>query len=294
MEFRILGPLEVVAEHGPVRLGGSRQRVVLALLLVHAGQVIPLDRLIDAIWDDRPPPTASQQVRICVSALRRILATAGASPDVIGTTPSGYQLRADAGPIDARTFEEAVRQARAQIGVGDQAAAAARLRAALALWRGPALAGLPHRAVQAHAARLEERRLAVLQECIELELGLGRHRELVAELRGLVAEQPLNERFQEQLVSALHRSGRRADALAAYRQAYRSLADELGVNPGPELQQLERTILTGPPPVAPPPRAKGAGQLTLGGLVPRQLPTTVTGFTGPQPRIDLARRPAGR
>jgi predicted ATPase/DNA-binding SARP family transcriptional activator len=223
VEFRILGPLEVY-EHGrPLALGAQKQRDVLGVLLVHAGEVVSTRRLIDELWADRPPASAAKLVQGYVSGLRKVLGA-----PVIVTRDSGYVLQLGAGQLDAREFEQLVGEARGLA----PAAAADKLREALALWRGPAL-----------VERLDEQRTEALMARIDADLACGRHAEVVAELETLVGEHPLRERPRGQLMLALYRSGRQAEALAEYREARRLLTDELGLDPGPELQALEKAIL---------------------------------------------------
>jgi DNA-binding SARP family transcriptional activator len=182
MEIRILGPVEVLVDGRRLRLGGQRARVLLAVLALEANRVVPVDRLIEALWDDDPPVTARAQVQICVSALRRSFAEGGVA-GCLGTRAPGYLLTAGPGELDAVVFEEHVARARRLTGDGRVAEAADALRAGLSLWRGRALAGMPGRFVESRALRLDDRRLSVLEERIRLDLALGRHAELVGERR---------------------------------------------------------------------------------------------------------------
>ncbi len=195
MRFRILGPLEVVVADQRLRLAGMRQRTILALLLLEAGRVVAVDRLVTAVWDQSPPSSARQQIRICVSGLRRALREAGL-PGVIVTQPPGYRAQVEFDDVDVEIFERRVSDARRAAADGHNTAAVAELRAALGLWRGPALEGITSPVIQGAAARLDERRMMVLEETIEHELGLGRHHELVGELLELVAGHPLRERLR--------------------------------------------------------------------------------------------------
>lgn len=281
MEFRVLGSLEVSASGKPVRLTGRRQRILLALLLVNADSAVSLDALIDAVWDEHPPSTAKRQVQNSVSGLRRLLEAGERDPDpavtpTIVAEGSAYRLRLGAGTLDARLFLARVDKARGLSAGGQIGPAVAELRAGLRLWRGPALAGLAGRAFEAAAARLDEQRRAAIEECVELELRLGRHAELVGELAELVASHPLRERLAGQLMVALHRSGRQAEALEVYRRLREELAEELGLEPGAQLRELHTAILRdeeGSAEVVParPPAAR---------VVPAQLPVDVVGFTG--------------
>ena len=208
MEFRILGPLEVSEEGRVLRLGGSKQRALLASLLLHANEVVSRDRLIDELWGASPPDTARTALQVYVSQLRKALGR-----DLILTQPPGYLIRVSDGELDFHRFELLVATARTE----EPAQAAPLLREGLALWRGVPLAELGDSFARAERARLEEQLLAAREQRIEAELALGRHAELVPELEGLVREQPLRERLRGQLMLALYRCGRQADALEVYR-----------------------------------------------------------------------------
>jgi DNA-binding SARP family transcriptional activator len=240
VEFRILGPLEVVDGGRRVMLGGARQRALLAILLTRANEFVSSDRLIDELWGERPPRTAVNTLQYHVSQLRKALEPSGA----IVTRGPGYLIRVEPHELDLLRFEQLVEEAtRAP---ADQAARL--LRDALGLWRGPALADLANESfVQAEILRLEELRVAALELRIEVDLALGRHRELVGELEVLVHEHPLRDRPRAQLMLALYRSGRQAEALDLYRKGRRLLIDELGIEPGVELQKLEKAILSHDP-----------------------------------------------
>ena len=227
MEFRLLGPLEVVGDDAvPVALGGPRPRSLLAQLLLHPNQVVSTDRLIDAIWGESPPASAQNALQVHVHALRGALGA-----DRIVTRPPGYLVRVEPDELDVDRFERLA-------GSGTDG-----LREALALWRGPALADLAYEPFAVAAAtRLDESRLAALEARIDLDLASGRHAALVGELEALVVAHPHRERLQAQRIVALYRSGRQADALAAYREA-RDALDELGLEPSPELRGLERRVL---------------------------------------------------
>jgi len=263
VEFRILGPLEVLEEGHPVALGGAKQRALLAVLLLHANEVVSRDRLIDELWGGEPPDTASTAIQVHVSQLRKVLGR-----DAIVTRSPGYLVRVEDGELDLHRFERLVREARSQ----EPAAAAERLREALALWRGAPLAEVGQAAsAETERARLEEQRLGALEQRIDADLELGRHAELVPELEGLVREHPLRERLRGQLMIALYRSGRQADALEVYRSGRRLLDQELGLEPGEELRRLERAILEQDPsltargaPVTPPPAPPPAPTVPTG------------------------------
>ncbi|MFJ9949628.1 AfsR/SARP family transcriptional regulator [Kitasatospora sp. NPDC091207] len=254
MEFGILGPLEVRDGGGHrVPLEGIRQERLLAALLLNADSPVPVARLIDAVWDERPPATADRQVRNLAGVLRRRFARADpAGPPVLLTDGGGYRIPLDGHRLDARVFTDLVAWARRTAAAEELAAAAAGLRKGLALWRGPVLDGLPGRLPAAGAVGLDELRLTAWEDCLDLEAALGRHRSTIPELTTLVAEQPLRERFVGQLMRALHLSGRTADALAVHQLFIGRLADELGLDPSPELKRLHLELLTTEPPGADP------------------------------------------
>ncbi|HEY7794565.1 MAG TPA: BTAD domain-containing putative transcriptional regulator, partial [Gaiellaceae bacterium] len=261
MEFRVLGPLEVVHQGRTLEIGAGRQRALLAVLLVHAHDVVSSDGLIDALWGERAPATAPKIIQSYVSRLRKALADGGTS--VLVTQPPGYVLRLEKGELDADRFAELLVRGRAALADGAPHDASTLLREALGLWRGPALSDFAFDAfAQDEIGRLEELRLAALEERIDADLALGRQRELVAELEPLVAQQPLRERFRGQLMVALYRCGRQAEALQVYQGARRVLLDELGLEPGRALGELEQAILRQDPSldavVAPPAAASVA------------------------------------
>lgn len=242
MECRVLGPVDVIIDGTPVSITSARQEIVLAVLLLEANRVVSVSRLVDALWDEAPPSTAKSQVQISVSALRRALALREYGPLIV-TRPPGYLIEVPDEALDLRRFELLASSGMAAAAEQRTFEAARELRCALDLWRGPAAMGVDSRIVQAAATALNEQRLAVLEECIELELQLGRHRNLIGELGGLVAEHPLRERFRAQLMLALYRSSRQAEALEVYRDSREILMRELGLDPGAELQNLQDAIL---------------------------------------------------
>jgi len=245
VEFRILGPLEVVAEGRPLALGGPTQRALLAILLTRANEVVSSDRLIDELWGARPPRTAANALQFHVSRLRKTLGPS----DAIVTREPGYLIRVASDELDLLRFQQLVEKA-TQASADE---AARLLRDALSLWRGPALADLASEPfAHAEILRLEELRLAALELRIENDLALGRHRELAAELEVLVQEHPLRERPRAQLMLTLYRSGRQAEALDLYRKGRRLLVDELGIEPSLELQELEKAILRHDSELSPP------------------------------------------
>jgi DNA-binding SARP family transcriptional activator len=242
IEYRVLGSLEALDEGRPLSLGGPRQRAVLAVLLLHANEVVPASRLIDDVWGDEPPETAANILQGYVSDLRHAL-----GKDTIATRGRGYSITVEAGELDLRRFERLAEAGIEALDDDRAAEAAATLREALDLWRGPALADLDESFALATVRRLEELRLGALERRIDADLAGGRHAEVVAELTALVAEHPLRERFRAQHMLALYRSGRQAEALDSYRAARETLAEELGIDPGPPLQRLEEEILAQDP-----------------------------------------------
>jgi DNA-binding SARP family transcriptional activator len=235
LEFRILGPIEVWHDGTQLQLGGPKQRAVLALLLLDAGRVVSTDRLIDLLWAEQPPPTAATSLQNFISQLRKLLGA-----EVLVTKPPGYRLELQPEQFDLERFHRLVDAARQEGPEGR----AAKLREALALWRGPPLADVAFEPfAQPEIARLEELRLAALEDRIEAELEAGRHAELVGELESIVREYPLRERLSRFLMLALYRAGRQAEALQVFHDARRKLVDELGIEPTAELQQLHGAIL---------------------------------------------------
>jgi DNA-binding SARP family transcriptional activator len=229
MEFRILGPLEVLSEGHVLELGRQKQRALLAVLLLHANEVVSSDRLIEAIWEERPPETAAKAVQVYVSQLRKLI-----GKERLQTKAPGYLLRVEPDELDSERFRR----------LGEDG----KLREALALWRGPPLAEFGYqRFAQVEIARLEELRLACLEERIEHDLADGRHAELVGELESLTAEHPLRERLRGQLMLAMYRSGRQAEALDAYQEARDALVEELGIEPSRELRERHQAILNQDP-----------------------------------------------
>jgi DNA-binding SARP family transcriptional activator len=237
LKFGILGPLEVRDGERTLTPSGGRQRALLALLLLQANEIVSTDRLMDALWGDEPPGSGATALQVLVSRLRAALGAGGA--DLLTQAP-GYVLRVERGRLDLDRFEALLAEADG----AEPSVAASKLRDALALWRGPALGELAYESfAQPAVGRLEELRIVALERRIAADLELGRHAELVGELEGLVVEHPLREGFRCQQLLALYRSGRQAEALEAYRAARDTLVEELGLEPGPALQELERAIL---------------------------------------------------
>jgi DNA-binding SARP family transcriptional activator len=247
MEFRILGPLEALDGGRPVGLGGNRQRALLAVFLLHPGETLSTDRLIDELWGERPPATATKSVQVHISRLRKTLAgeDEDAPAGMIVTREHGYELRLDPEHLDAHRFERLVAEGRSDLAAGRPKPAASALEAGLSLWRGPPLADLAYEPfAQREVARLDELRLEALETLIEAKLALGAHAELVGQLQTLIGEHPFRERLRAQLMLALYRCDRQADALQAYQDARLALVEELGIEPSERLRDLEQAILT--------------------------------------------------
>jgi DNA-binding SARP family transcriptional activator len=272
LEFRILGPLEVVEDGRPLPLPGPRQRGLLAFLLLHANQVVSADRLIEELWPGEAPEQGAAALQASVSRLRKAL---GSGASHLATVAPGYVVRIDGAQLDVRRFERLVEEAAAT----DPAAAAGMLREALGLWRGPALADLAYEPfAQAAIVRLEDLHLLAVERRIDADLALGRHAQLVSELEALVAAHPLREGLLAQLMLALYRAGRQAEALECYRVARQALVGELGIDPGPALQELEQAILRQDP------------SLDLAPRGPRRRSILAVGFGGQalEPLLALA------
>ena len=258
MRYRILGQLEVHNGTDGAQIGQGRQRLLLAVLLTHANAPVSSERLIDGLWGEAPPPTATRSLHNHVSSLRKALGDGH-----LVTETRGYRLVVDDDDVDAARFDALAEQGRAALAAGDPGRAADRLHGALALWRGPAFGDLANEpAIVDDATSLDERRLVAVEDRIDADLALGRHHELVAELDRLVAQHPLRERLRGQQMLARYRSGRQADALEAYRRAREVLIREIGIEPGPELRRLHQAILEqdaaldAPARAAPPPAAR--------------------------------------
>jgi len=247
-EFRILGPLVVRVDGTPVAIGGPKQRALLALLLLSANRVVSRERLVGELFAERSVNSADHALRNQVSRLRKVLSpAAGDEPRLVARAP-GYLLRVEPSELDLERFERLVDDGREALGAGDAAAAAELFRAAEALWEGRPLADLEFEPfARLEVERLEELRLAAVEERVDAELALGRQLALVGEVEALSEEHPYRERFRAQLMLALYRSGRQAEGLEVYRRTRTLLSEELGLEPGVELQELERAILTQDP-----------------------------------------------
>ncbi|MFD7137369.1 BTAD domain-containing putative transcriptional regulator [Streptomyces sp. NPDC059894] len=317
--LRLLGPVALIAERGTLDVGPPRLRVVLAVLALNANRVTPVEKLVDALWEEAPPSTARGQIQVCISALRKLLDRAGA-PGIIKTRPPGYLLELAPDQLDTERFALLVALAGKQAEAGRLTDAAATLREALRLWHGPALAGVRSSLVQRSAALLEESRLTALERRITLDLALGLHGQVTGELYALCAEHPGREGFRGLLMLALYRCGRQVEALAVARAARQFLIDEVGIEPGLELRELERAVLHqdpglhlsadqlppdlaaepdttgGTPPPAEPNTAPNTAPNTWPGAdeppcqVPHLLPASIADFTGRQAQLTRIER----
>jgi DNA-binding SARP family transcriptional activator len=282
-----MGPLDLSSDGRECDLGGPRQRVVLAMLALNPNRVVPVELLIDAVWSTAPPITARSQVQICVSTLRKIFLDANVTMRIRTRSP-GYQLDVTPEELDTEQFTSLVATGRGHAGAGRNSEAVATLRTALGLWRGRALADLDSDLVRRGADQLEHARLTAVMERIQLDLTLGRHEEVVGELGSLVKEHPLRERLYEFLMLALYRSGRQAEALEMCRRARTILVEELGIEPGKRLQELETSILNRVPELDLPDTGAGSLPSGIGApapedkplAMPRRLPASIGDFTG--------------
>ncbi|GGS48990.1 hypothetical protein GCM10010156_04560 [Planobispora rosea] len=242
VRFHILGPLAARTEEGPVELGTNKQRLLLAVLLCRPGKILSTESLTYALWGEKPPPSAASNIRLYVHRLRRALGR----DRIVTQGGAGYRLHAQPPEIDAHRFADLVRDGHAAFGAGDPHRASQRLRSALSLWRDRPFTGMEDEpALQPEVDRMEEIRLSAVELRLDADLALGRNAELIPELVGLVAEHPLREHLHAQLMLALYRSGRQAEALDAYHRIRRHLVRELGLEPGSELRAVEATILSG-------------------------------------------------
>jgi DNA-binding SARP family transcriptional activator len=247
LRVSVLGPIELVVAGGPVRPAGQKQRALLAALLLEHGKAVSVDRLVDTLWGADPPPTARAKVHTHVSGLRQALRRCGGDEEWILTRPPGYLLRTDDVGSDLAEFDGLTAAGRAAAASGDKAAAAEQYARALALWRGPAFADVTSPVIQAAAAGLDERRVLTIEARAQANLDVGRCDVAIADLSTALTAYPLRERLRGFTMLALYRLGCRADALRLYRDGYKLLADELGLEPGPQLRHLHQRILTGDP-----------------------------------------------
>ncbi|ASO18743.1 DNA-binding SARP family transcriptional activator [Actinoalloteichus hoggarensis] len=287
IEFRIMGPLTVLRDGEAMRFDGARERAVLSMLVLEANRIVSVGRLIDAVWAGAPPKSARAQIATCVSRLRRALGGRAADGttsrgDLITTRNPGYTLDVDPDTIDWSRFRALTAAARREAAAGSRAQAVATLREALALRRGVAFEGV--HGMRCETAGVEEAHLDALESCVEMELELGAHQKVIAELTPVVAEHPLRERARMQLMLAQYRAGRRAEALRTYHDARRQLVEQIGLEPGPELRRLHERILRDAADLAPPPVGAAVGDRPL--VVPSQLPPQALPFAG---RTDAER-----
>ena len=280
MLFRVLGPLEIVVNGRPLPLGGRRQRAVLAVLLLSANEFVPIDRLVEEIWNGRPPPSGRGTVQTYISRLRRILVNSGAS---VTTRDDGYELQLNPAELDVACFRCLCAESREALESGDPGHALELVTAALGLWRGDTLADLAQDGFAAETAReLQELRLTAETDRIDAELQLGRaDTALVGEITRLVLRYPYDERLRERLMLALYRSGRQAEALTAYHDARRTLVRDFGIEPSARLRDLQRRILQHDPALERPPQepTHGHAPATVGRRVPTA-PTNTGTVTG--------------
>ena len=292
MEFRILGPIEAEEKGLKLDLGGLRERALLARFLLSANRVVSADRLADDLWSGTPPPHSMATLRVYISRLRRAL---GARAGLLVTQAPGYRLNVTGDELDAARFESLVHSAEADLAAGRAEVAGGTLRAALGLWRGPALSDVADLAfAQADAGRLEEARLAALESRVDADLACGWHASLVAELDGLASAHPLRERFTGQRILALYRCGRQAEALTAYAALRARLAEELGIDPTPDLQRLHERILRQDPGLDWRPSAPAGGAFPPGpASAPQETASTPAGTaTGAPPGTAAGGPPA--
>ena len=258
IDFRLLGALEVSANGNAADLGPPKQRALLAILLLHAGEIVPVDRLIDLLWGESAPRTAAHSIQIYISDLRKALESLGGR-EVLATRPPGYRLDTDPETIDARRFERLVQEGTRELREGDPAGGADVLREALLLWHGPALSDFAYEEfAQPYIRRFHDLHLDAIEQVARAELEAGRSAEVVPMLDAAIREDPLRERSRELLMLALYRSGRHAEALRTYQQLRTMLVDELGLDPSPSLQRLQERILLHDPSLLPPPTEAAA------------------------------------
>ncbi|WP_232246589.1 AfsR/SARP family transcriptional regulator [Kitasatospora mediocidica] len=291
LDFGVLGPLAVSVGARRITVGGARQRTILALLLISPGRVVSVDAMVEAVWQGDPPATARTQVAICIAALRKIFKAEGFGEELISTDHPGYQLNPAGHRVDLLEFTGLVEGAERLAAAGRTAEAAEDFERALRLWRGPVLSGVTGRLVEEEAERLEELRLVTHDEAIALQLALGNHQELIGQLVPLVREHPLRERTRHSLMLAQYRAGRRAEALETFREGRRLLIGELGIEPGPALQELHDAILRDDPALTPaepaagavaaePPGGAGVAEAAQPRVAPSDLPPNIPSFTG--------------
>lgn len=291
MEFRILGPLEITGGSERVELHGARQQIIVAMLLLNANRLVTVDRLLEAVYGEDLPPTARSQVQISISSLRKLFASYGQDA-VISTHAGGYRIEVGDGELDSQRFTDLLTAAREAREWGDLHLAVARYRDAVRLWRGPALDGIDSHLVRLATSRLEELRISTNEDLITLKLALGRHHEVVGELAELVAQYPLREALRYQLMLALYRCDRIPEALQVYRETRHTMIEELGIEPGARLQQLEHAILTSDTALDLPSSAETVRAKRE--QIPHLLPADIADFTGRDEQVgEIARHLVG-
>ena len=289
MEYRILGPLEVVEDGNPVALGTVKERLVLGVLLLHANEFVSRERLIDDLWGEAPPPTARKAVNVYLSKLRKTLSRNGTDP--IATAAGGYRLHVEPQELDVGRMQLLVAEARESVEKGELEDAAERFQGALSLWRGPTLAGLQLESRgRDEVGQLDELRAGALMDRIDCDLALGRHEQVLGELNVLVREHPLRERLRAQQMLALYRADRQAEALEAYAEARRMLVDDLGIEPSEALQRLQHAILRHDSSLEMPAGTAGVNGLTLTVSPPAAPPAPRTDEEPGQHRFGPRRR----
>ncbi|MEU7592739.1 BTAD domain-containing putative transcriptional regulator [Streptomyces sp. NPDC039022] len=284
MYFAILGPVEVGGDHGRCEPAFPMSRQVLSLLLVHANQVVSMDSLMEELWDTSPPKLARKTVQTHIYHVRKALRNGAESTAHVDTAPRGYRIRLDKGQLDLWRFEELCATARAAISAGRLAAASAAYREALVLWRGPAFSSVTTGSLlSAQRARLEDLRMGALEQRIEVDMELGRHRELLSELKALTFQHPLNEVVTGQLMRAATRSGHRQAALDAYHRLRTAMVDQLGLEPSAGIKELQQDILQEG--LLPEPRSVAAAHEVVRLRPPAELPPKAADFTGREERL---------
>jgi len=244
-EFRVLGPLDIRVGDTRVSVTARREVLTLAVLLFHANEIVSTGDLAAAVWEYQPPANPANQIAFCVSSLRRRLRAAGADGDLIATRAPGYLLRAERAWLDTTVVDAHVARAREALADGRREQALAHLSEALDCWRGPVLAAVHSRCLAPEVVRWEERRSTLFEERVQLALDLGRHAQVIGELSAMVADHGMREHLREQLMVALYRSGRRAEALGVYTVTRRMFRDELGIEPGARLRRVRDAIHSG-------------------------------------------------
>ncbi|MEV4319780.1 BTAD domain-containing putative transcriptional regulator [Actinocrispum sp. NPDC049592] len=290
MGLRILGPVELVAGDRSVKIGGPREHIVLAALALRVKRVTSFDQLMEAVWDEDPPLTARSQIQSSISVLRKLFADTGL-PDAIKTHPSGYLLNLSHRDLDSEQFARLVATAHQEVAEHRTADAAATLREALSLWRGPALDGVQSDYVRRAASVLDDGRMTATEEHVRLRLELGAHKALVGELQSLLTENPWRERLYGFLMLALYRCGRQAEALEVCRRARTVLMEELGIEPHQDLRDLEQAILNRDPALDLPPADTGPAMVAEADVAsPRQLPSSIADFIGRDDQLAEIKR----